>query len=304
MSGILELLGAPTTLLEVPERSQVLPRNDSFPVLPSHSKMSDRDFEVESAALVGFADIDESGTLKKKILKHGTGDKVIYGASVTVEYEGFLFPSGTKFDSSVDRGVPFEFTVGKGMVIEGWERGVKTMKEGEQAELICGPEYAYGSTGNPPSIPPDATLKFLIEVKKVRPLKESISTKITDAQKAKDEGNTLFKSGDFPAAIDMYTKALNIYADPSQILSPAPLSAPSANSDASGFDSTNSTSSTAGKMDEFFSLLNRVISSPRVEVDVDPDPTLYTNRALARMKCKEWGEAREDCTRALDVVEG
>jgi FK506-binding protein 4/5 len=67
---------------------------------------------------------------------------------------------GTKFDSSRDRGDPFEFTIGKGQVIQGWDQGVATMKRGEVANLICKSEYAYGASGSPPKIPPNATLKF------------------------------------------------------------------------------------------------------------------------------------------------
>lgn len=71
---------------------------------------------------------------------------------------------GTQFDSSRDRGEPFNFSLGQGQVIKGWDEGVKTMKKGEKAILTCKPEYAYGSGGSSPKIPPNATLNFEVEL--------------------------------------------------------------------------------------------------------------------------------------------
>jgi len=71
---------------------------------------------------------------------------------------------GTKFDSSRDRNEPFVFTLGMGQVIKGWDQGVATMKKGEIALLTCKSEYAYGKSGSPPKIPPDATLNFEVEL--------------------------------------------------------------------------------------------------------------------------------------------
>ena len=68
------------------------------------------------------------------------------------------------FDSSVDRGEPFEFTVGVGQVIKGWDTGVLTMKKGEKCLLRCEPDYAYGAAGSPPKIPPHSTLEFEVEL--------------------------------------------------------------------------------------------------------------------------------------------
>jgi FK506-binding protein 4/5 len=80
-----------------------------------------------------------------------------------VHYVGTLL-DGTKFDSSRDRGEPFTFTLGAGHVIKGWDVGVASMKEGELANLICRHDYAYGESGSPPTIPPNATLKFEVEL--------------------------------------------------------------------------------------------------------------------------------------------
>jgi FKBP-type peptidyl-prolyl cis-trans isomerase len=88
-----------------------------------------------------------------------------YGDKVAVHYTGKL-ADGSKFDSSVDRGTPFEFTIGQG-VIEGWSKGVATMKVGEKSTFTIGYEYGYGASGKPPRIPAKATLIFEIELLKI-----------------------------------------------------------------------------------------------------------------------------------------
>lgn len=77
-----------------------------------------------------------------------------------MHYTGTL-EDGTKFDSSVDRGEPFEFTLGHSQVIKGWDVGVATMKKGEKVQLKLRQDYAYGESGSPPTIPPGATLVWL-----------------------------------------------------------------------------------------------------------------------------------------------
>lgn len=103
------------------------------------------------------------GGLFKTVLVEGTFERPVKGAKVTVHYVGTL-EDGTKFDSSRDRGEYFEFTLGKGQVIKGWDKGVATMRTGEKAILKCSPEYGYGASGSPPTIPPNATLLFEVEL--------------------------------------------------------------------------------------------------------------------------------------------
>ena len=98
-------------------------------------------------------------------LTEGTpgGDHPKKGQKVTMHYTGKLL-DGTKFDSSVDRNQPFVFNVGVGMVIKCWEEGVPKLTKGQKAIFNCPPDYAYGKRGAGGVIPPDATLKFEVEL--------------------------------------------------------------------------------------------------------------------------------------------
>ncbi|KAM9789116.1 peptidyl-prolyl cis-trans isomerase FKBP1A-like [Neosynchiropus ocellatus] len=85
------------------------------------------------------------------------------GQTVTVHYVGTL-TNGKQFDSSRDRGKPFQFKIGLGQVIRGWDEGVAQMSVGQRAKLTCSPDYAYGARGFPPLIPANATLVFDVEL--------------------------------------------------------------------------------------------------------------------------------------------
>ncbi len=103
--------------------------------------------------------------IKTAILKEGTGEEAINGRRVTVNYTGWL-TNGTKFDSSLDRNQPLEFTLGNHEVIEGWEKGVLGMKVGEIRRLEIPPEMAYGDQ-DLGIIPPNSRLIFEVELIKV-----------------------------------------------------------------------------------------------------------------------------------------
>lgn len=106
----------------------------------------------------------QDGGVLKLVKREGTGTELpMTGDKVFVHYVGTLL-DGTHFDSSRDRGEKFSFELGKGQVIKAWDIGVATMKVGELCQLICKPEYAYGSAGSPPKIPPNATLVFEVEL--------------------------------------------------------------------------------------------------------------------------------------------
>ena len=99
-------------------------------------------------------------------LQAGTGAEAKTGDSVSVHYTGTL-TDGKKFDSSLDRGQPFGFTLGQGRVIKGWDVGVVGMKVGGRRKLVIPPEEGYGSRGAGAAIPPNATLEFVVELLKV-----------------------------------------------------------------------------------------------------------------------------------------
>ena len=97
----------------------------------------------------------------------GTGPQPANGQTVNVHYTGWLYDNGTKgrkFDSSRDRGQPFSFKLGAGMVIAGWDQGVATMHVGGKRTLILPPDLGYGSRGAGGVIPPNATLMFDVEL--------------------------------------------------------------------------------------------------------------------------------------------
>jgi peptidylprolyl isomerase len=110
---------------------------------------------VETASGLGYVDLVE-----------GQGAKPAAGDSVSVHYTGWL-KDGTQFDSSRDRGRPFEFSIGRGRVIRGWDEGVGTMRVGGKRKLIIPAHLGYGERGGGGVIPPGATLIFEVELLRI-----------------------------------------------------------------------------------------------------------------------------------------
>jgi len=127
---------------------------ESIPVESAPSK---------SLKLVNGAALNDTVTLpsglKIIITKKGDGHNSQAGKKVKVHYSGFL-EDGKPFDSSVDRGQPIEFLIGKGEVIKGWDEGLSLLKEGSTARLIIPADLAYGKAGYEGLIPPNSTLIF------------------------------------------------------------------------------------------------------------------------------------------------
>ncbi|MFZ3017002.1 MAG: FKBP-type peptidyl-prolyl cis-trans isomerase [Gallionella sp.] len=116
------------------------------------------------------APMQQSGELIKTDVKAGDGAEATAGRNVSVHYTGWLYDEtapghkGAKFDSSRDRGTPFEFILGAGQVIQGWDQGVQGMKVGGSRTLTIPPAMGYGARGAGGVIPPNATLVFDVEL--------------------------------------------------------------------------------------------------------------------------------------------
>jgi peptidylprolyl isomerase len=126
---------------------------------------------AQTAELTTVAATSEPG-LQIEDIKVGDGASPKPGQKCVMHYTGRLYENGVKgkkFDSSVDRGEPFEFTIGQGQVIAGWDQGIKTMKVGGKRRLIISPELGYGAAGAGGGlIPPNSTLLFEVELLDVK----------------------------------------------------------------------------------------------------------------------------------------
>ena len=97
----------------------------------------------------------------------GEGRKVKAGDNVTVHYVGVNYSTGEQFDASWDGGQPVTFQLAQGQLIDGWVQGMKGMQVGGRRKLVIPPELGYGEQGSPPAIPPNETLVFVIDLKKI-----------------------------------------------------------------------------------------------------------------------------------------
>ena len=106
--------------------------------------------------------------LVTKDLVQGTGATASQGKTVTVNYVGVLYKNGKEFDSSWSRNQPFTTALSPGSVISGWVQGLNGMKVGGRRELIIPPSLGYGKAGSPPTIPPNSTLVFVVDLLSVQ----------------------------------------------------------------------------------------------------------------------------------------
>jgi|YNPMSStandDraft_2_1061718.scaffolds.fasta_scaffold02524_1 peptidylprolyl isomerase len=125
----------------------------------SQTTNSFKPWQIEDSSKI----ITTPSGLKYYIIKEGTGNSPQPGQSVLVHYHGTL-TDGTTFDSSFERGSPFETVIGKGQVIQGWDEGIPKMKVGGQAILIIPPHLGYGDKPMGDKIPANATLIFYVEL--------------------------------------------------------------------------------------------------------------------------------------------
>jgi FKBP-type peptidyl-prolyl cis-trans isomerase FkpA len=126
-------------------------------IFPQNTPLGDTNEDmITTASGLGYQDITVGG-----------GETAKAGDTVSVHYTGWLV-DGTKFDSSVDRGTPFEFTLGTGSVIQGWDEGVAGMQVGGKRKLSIPPDLGYGDRGAGNVIPPGATLIFEVELLEIK----------------------------------------------------------------------------------------------------------------------------------------
>ncbi|CAI8449838.1 MAG: FK506-binding protein [SAR116 cluster bacterium MED-G04] len=144
-------------------------------------------FTLTSFSTMEHAMADE---LTIEILEQGEGEVAADGMRVTVHYEGRLV-DGTVFDTSYSRNQPFDFILGGGQVIRGWEEGVSGMKIGEKRRLTIPPELGYGSNGAGDVIPPDATLVFEVELLGVTEVASLAEAGPDELKKALEDGTII-----------------------------------------------------------------------------------------------------------------
>jgi FKBP-type peptidyl-prolyl cis-trans isomerase len=148
-SILMSACGSPT---ETPQQIQTIPENPA-------------DIDIS-----GFESVEIAPGLSSRTLLQGDGAVAEVGHFAAVHYTGWLYDAeadkfrGQKFDSSVDRGAYFNFTLGEGRVIKGWDEGVVGMRIGEVRELTLAPEMGYGERGAGAQIPPNSTLVFVVEL--------------------------------------------------------------------------------------------------------------------------------------------
>lgn len=119
------------------------------------------------AAVAASRTVTTPSGLKYADLVVGTGPMPKVGNTVTVHYTGWL-TNGKKFDSSIDGNQPFNFVLGRGQVIKGWDEGVASMRLGGKRKMTIPPALAYGARGYPGVIPPNATLVFEVRLLKIK----------------------------------------------------------------------------------------------------------------------------------------
>jgi peptidylprolyl isomerase len=175
-----------------------------------------------------------------------------------------LGSDGSKFDSSVDRGKPFKFTIGQGMVISGWEEGFASMKVGECATLKVRSDYGYGDRGSPPKIPAKAELLFDVQLlsfaeKQKERYQMSAEEKLAHADKLKAAGTEMFQKQNYMEAAAKYEDGAN------------------------------------------FAVEEGVTGNDIPEQERPLYVSCWSNAAMCYVKLKEWSDATRACNHVLDI---
>jgi len=205
-----------------------------------------------------------------------------------VHYVGTLHSDGSKFDSSRDRPGTFDFDVGVGQVIKGWDQGICSMKQGEKCILRCSSDYAYGDQGSPPTIPGGATLNFEVELfswkEQMKPPSQMTPEERTaHATKMKETGTEAFKSQDWATAVNRYEDGVEYLTyDPSQ--------------EDLGHSHGGQPCSGHGGEDSGHGAVLGGLSEEDKKLAVN----LLNNCAMARLKAGDPQMAKTDCTKVLE----
>jgi len=141
---------------------------EDAPETPEPEPGSDDLEDTESKPNVPAQEGDAPAELETEDIVVGDGKEAKDGDTVVMDYVGVLYDDGTEFDSSWDRDQPCEFTIGEGMVIEGWDKGIPGMKVGGRRILRIPAEQAYGEAGSPPTIPENAALVFIVDLREIK----------------------------------------------------------------------------------------------------------------------------------------
>ena len=130
---------------------------------------TDQSADLEKKPEIEVPDGEPPTELETEDIVVGDGPEAKTGDTVSMQYVGVNYSNGKEFDASWDRGEPFTFQLGSGQVIPGWDEGIPGMKVGGRRELIIPPDLAYGEAGSPPSIGPNETLIFVVDLTDVQP---------------------------------------------------------------------------------------------------------------------------------------
>ncbi|KAL7524768.1 hypothetical protein ACHAWF_001077, partial [Thalassiosira exigua] len=162
--------------------------------------------------------VAQDGGILKTVLRaapEGAAGPPFPGSEVAAHYVGTLESDGSQFDSSRDRGKPFQFSIGQGQVIKGWDEGFASMKVGEKAKLVIRSDYGYGSRSMGANIPANSNLVFDVELlgfkeKEKSKYEMTPEERMEKASKLKEEGTKEFTSGNHAVAADLYKKAAEL----------------------------------------------------------------------------------------------
>jgi len=282
------------------------PMETEAPASEDQSKTADADAPAQFNDPI---DVLGDGGILKTILTPAAADArgpPPSGSKVKAHYTGTLVSDGSKFDSSVDRSEPFEFTIGRGQVIKGWDEGFASMKVGEKAKLTIRSDYGYGDNGSPPKIPGKADLNFEVELidftedddedqlndEKKQKWDMSDEEKKAAAEKLKEEGTELFKKQDYANAAEKYTEASEYINDDEESTVPG-------NSKELYINCLNNAAMCLLKIKRYSATVSACSSV--IRVDEKNVKALY-RRGLASMKTEDFPKAKNDLllARSLD----